>query len=129
MSTTNILDLNNRVGELAESYPASKVMMSDGVTSVEDAVDEVVENVAGQYWGTYPNGMAQGYIRITIPLWNCSNSNITVEQAYVYDSEGNFTDIKSTVTVITSTKAYAIARITFNSAYSGKLLRINLILN
>ena len=38
MSTTNILDLNNRVGELAESYPASKVMMSDGVTSVEEAM-------------------------------------------------------------------------------------------
>lgn len=40
MGTTNILDLNNRVDELAKSYPADKVMMSDGGTSVEDAVDE-----------------------------------------------------------------------------------------
>ena len=39
MSTTNILDLNNRINELAESYPANKVMMSDGVTSVEDATN------------------------------------------------------------------------------------------
>ena len=38
MSTTNILDLNNRVGELAESYPASKVMLSDGTTSVEEKI-------------------------------------------------------------------------------------------
>ena len=41
MGTTNILDLNNRVDELAESYPADKVMMSDGVTSVEDALDNI----------------------------------------------------------------------------------------
>ena len=39
MGTTNTLDLNNRVTELAGSYPADKVMMSDGVTSVEDALD------------------------------------------------------------------------------------------
>jgi len=41
MSTTNILDLNNRVDGLEKSYSANKVMMSDGVTSVEDAVDEI----------------------------------------------------------------------------------------
>ena len=39
MSTTNILDLNNRIDELADSYPASKVMLSDDVTSVKDALD------------------------------------------------------------------------------------------
>ena len=41
MGTTNILDLNNRVDKLEKSYPATQVMMSDGVTSVEDVVDEV----------------------------------------------------------------------------------------
>ena len=40
MGTTNILDLNNRVDEMEKSYPATQVMMSDGVTSVEDALDE-----------------------------------------------------------------------------------------
>ena len=44
MGTTNILDLNNRVSELAQSYPADKVRMSDGVTSVEDALDAVANN-------------------------------------------------------------------------------------
>lgn len=38
MGTTNILDLNNRVDELEKSYPASHVMLSDGVTSVEDKI-------------------------------------------------------------------------------------------
>lgn len=32
------------IDELAESYPADKVMMSDGVTSVEDALDELTNN-------------------------------------------------------------------------------------
>ena len=41
MGTTNILDLNNRVDELEKSYPAEQVMMSDGVTSVEEALDEL----------------------------------------------------------------------------------------
>lgn len=41
MGTTNILDLNNRVDELEKSYPASQVMMSDGVTSVEDALANI----------------------------------------------------------------------------------------
>ena len=52
MSTTNTLDLNNRVNklekdvdELAKSYPAAKVMMSDGVTSVEDAVDKLTSGL------------------------------------------------------------------------------------
>jgi hypothetical protein len=35
-------DVQGAVDELAESYPADKVMMSDGVTNVEEAVDEVV---------------------------------------------------------------------------------------
>ena len=38
MGTTNILDLNNRVDKLEKSYPAEQVMMSDGVTSVEDKI-------------------------------------------------------------------------------------------
>ena len=41
MSTTNILDLNNRIDKLTASYPADKVMLSDGTTSVEDALDEL----------------------------------------------------------------------------------------
>lgn len=41
MGTTNILDLNNRVSEIAQSYPADKVMMSDGVTSVEEKIGNV----------------------------------------------------------------------------------------
>ena len=43
MSTTNILDLNNRVSELAQSYPADKVIMSDGVTSVEEVFSGLVK--------------------------------------------------------------------------------------
>lgn len=38
MGTTNILDLNNRVSELAQSYPASKVLLNSG-DSVEERVD------------------------------------------------------------------------------------------
>ena len=40
MSTTNILDLNNRIDELADSYPASKVMLNSG-----DSVEEKMGNV------------------------------------------------------------------------------------
>lgn len=38
-------DVQEAVDELAESYPASKVMMSDGVTSVEDRLDANVGRV------------------------------------------------------------------------------------
>ena len=38
MGTTNTLDLNNRVDKMEKSYPAEQVMMSDGVTSVEEAL-------------------------------------------------------------------------------------------
>ena len=43
MSTTNILDLNNRIDELRQ---ADNIMMSDGVTSVEDALDELASRTA-----------------------------------------------------------------------------------
>lgn len=42
MGTTNILDLNNRVDELEKSYPANKVVMSDGVTSVEEKIGNLL---------------------------------------------------------------------------------------
>lgn len=47
MGTTNILDLNNRVSELAQSYPAEQVIYDNTTsgltaTDVQGAVDEVV---------------------------------------------------------------------------------------
>lgn len=37
---------------MPETYPAEQVMMSDGVTSVEEALDEISENVIKQTAGT-----------------------------------------------------------------------------
>lgn len=48
MGTTNTLDLNNRVTNLEKAVnglTASDIMLSDGVTSVEDALDEVAERI------------------------------------------------------------------------------------
>lgn len=58
MSTTNILDLNNRIDELAISYPATQVMLSDGVTSVEDKLLGYIsiQNVLPQSNLTWTNG-------------------------------------------------------------------------
>ena len=47
MSTTNILDLNNRIDELAESYPADKVMMSDGASVEADLASAVPRTASG----------------------------------------------------------------------------------
>ena len=40
-------DVQGAVDELAQSYPANKVMMSDGVTSVEEAIDELTADTIG----------------------------------------------------------------------------------
>lgn len=60
MSTTNILDLNNRIDELAESYPATQIMMSDGVTSVEDALSgsKLTDITNWPENSSYPSGTA-----------------------------------------------------------------------
>lgn len=42
----NILDIAKKVQKLADSYPADQVMMSDGVTSVEEAVNDVTQRTA-----------------------------------------------------------------------------------
>lgn len=67
MGTTNILDLNNRVDELEKSYPANKVMMSDGVTSVEEAVDELKANITSGptalSFDTEYTASSDGYVR------------------------------------------------------------------
>jgi hypothetical protein len=74
MSTTNILDLNNRIDELTKSYPANKVMMPDGVTSVEDAI-------SNKHYGTAVSllGYTSSSNYFTCPadgivLVNCSSS-------------------------------------------------------
>lgn len=38
-------DVQGAIDELADSYPAAKVMLNDGVTSVEDMVDELTDYV------------------------------------------------------------------------------------
>lgn len=43
LTATNV---QNAVDELSESYPADKVILSDGVTSVEDALDAVMPRTA-----------------------------------------------------------------------------------
>jgi hypothetical protein len=60
--------------ELTESYPANKVMMSDGVTSVEEAVDEVTEALTV---GTVVNGSVA-----TLDTWLVTNVPIESNGLY-----------------------------------------------
>lgn len=77
MGTTNILDLNNRVDEMEKSYPAEQVMMSDGVTSVEEAVNDIVGGTATDFqaWG---NNNGEVVFSVFIP---CFNKRIGIRRA------------------------------------------------
>ena len=59
MGTTNILDLNNRVSELAESYPASKVLMNDGASVEADLASAVPRTATGTTLSTLNSAVGQ----------------------------------------------------------------------
>lgn len=89
MGTTNILELNNRVDKLEKSYPADNVMMADGVTSVEDAVDELKSGLTNyissvSYTGTTNS---DGYISGSANTFGLPNSAIPLS---VYFEKGSY---------------------------------------
>ena len=131
MSTTNILDLNNRVDELEKSYPADKVMMSDGETSVEDAVDNVftatnATGVSGSFHYTKIGRVVVGAGEMSVteninaysPLvTDLPLSEATVMGAFVAQDNGY-----NTVYINTGTTASNIT--TRTARNSGELIRL-----
>lgn len=71
MSTTNILDLNNRIDEFTESYPANNVMLNNG-DSVQDGTTLYIGdtllttiNTYNASWEATANGWCVGYMGAT----------------------------------------------------------------
>lgn len=91
MGTTNILDLNNRVDELEKSYPASQVMMSDGTTSVEEAVDEVASGISKIY--TSNNIAGNGTMTFNLKKSYCHMIFSTRNNAISMIAYGNLIDM------------------------------------
>lgn len=84
-------------------------------------------NRAMDYTTSYPNGkQGQSGFSLSVPLYNPTLENMSVIEAYIYDSNGNWTDIKSSVSVKAVRKNCTLVEITFNSSYVGKLLRVTL---
>ena len=84
------------------------------------------KSLAISFFCSYPNGKEYGSnnTAITIPCFNPLNVSKSVSEAYVYDSSGNYTDIKSTITSCQASVNGFIVRFTFNSNHVGKLLRL-----
>lgn len=76
------------------------------------------------FWGVYPNGRQNNTFKVLVPGYNPKLNAGTIVEAYVYDSAGNWTDIKSGLAIATKWSGYEISG-TFNSAHAGKLLRID----
>ncbi len=85
-------------------------------------------NVQTGWFTTYPNGHMYNtnYFFLSIPYINVSQKTPTVLSAYVYSEGGGFTDITNDVAISSVTKFTATARVTFNTAHVGRLLRIEL---
>lgn len=84
------------------------------------------KSLAISFFSSYPNGKEYGSnnTAVTIPCYNPLNTSKSVGEAYVYDSSGNYTDIKSTITSCQASVNGFIVRFTFNSNHVGKLLRL-----
>ena len=78
------------------------------------------------FFCSYPNGKEFGSANtaVTIPCYNPLNTSKSVGEAYVYDSNGNYADIKSTIASCQSSINGFVVRFTFNSNHVGKLLRL-----
>lgn len=79
------------------------------------------------YFGVYPNGkMANSTdFKLAVCGYNPKYKSGTIAEAYVYDSNGSFTDIKSALSITAKWYGYEIVG-TFNASHAGKLLRIEI---
>lgn len=119
--TDQVVSNKAAIDELAESYPADKVMMSDGVTSVEDALDGLnANNLSGRvditaYTTSKYVAPSDGYLYLI-----AGSTSSTYISAEVYGSnEGN--KIITTATFNNSN--------TYNSLYVKKGMKILIIAN
>lgn len=101
---------------MPESYPASQVMMSDSVTSVEDAFAGII---AGTVSVTAESG-AYGYTNVTVPYGNTDYSvALSVEYA------ANFTNAVLAI----ANKSGSTVRVGFYNNHSASLtLNVNYII-
>lgn len=79
------------------------------------------------YFGVYPTGKTYGTdtTRIVIPFFNPNNTSPTLGDVFVYDSDGNFTQITG-CTITTWNNVATTISVPFNSSYSGRLLRVRI---
>jgi hypothetical protein len=96
----------NPTAGMPDTYPAEQVMMSDGVTSVEDVVDEISENVIKQTAGTSITLQAQyvlyhdsvDYCGFSLFPFVAKNNNYSVQLTDAFqDNVGN---VLGSVTII-----------------------------
>ena len=81
---------------MPETYPADQVMMSDGVTSVEDALDDLSIRLVAQSSGTGTfkdnlNELATAYYNLSDNEKNNSYLIVGTEKYYFTGSIGRFT--------------------------------------
>lgn len=72
---------------MPETYPADQVMMSDGVTSVEEAVDELAENVStlSNRVGAHTFGTA-----VNVATYTAANKYTCPSDGYIrYETSGS----------------------------------------
>lgn len=104
-------------------------MWGGGNLTVKDKIDSLYnKSMLTSFYTTYPNGRLYGVnnTAILVPCYNPSGVNLNVTEMYVYDSNGGFTDIKSSVQSTSSTTNGLRVNFTFNSSYVGRLLRIDI---
>lgn len=80
------------------------------------------------YFTTYPKGRRynEQFFIVTIPIATYKYT-VKITEAYVYDINGDFIDIKSDCVEILQQKCYVNLHFTYIDNQSGKLLRIDLL--
>lgn len=116
--------VNSHSGEWdADDFAATTI--DNELSKLRSGLTSVSASVNGVYWGAYPNGQSNGLVRVIVPLWNPDGKTASVTNAYVYDSTGAYTDIKSSAVIGNTTKSYAQVNMTFDATHAGKLLLVD----
>ena len=144
------LKYNPSTGDLELTHGNSDIVLSGNndywygtKTSLKDAVSSLNTGLALKanasslpktsgayqfYYCTYPSGRlyAGAFVEITIPIPTVVNKTPTVNiiDVYVYDSNGNFTNLTTGSGVVEINNFGANVQVPFNSTHGGKQMRI-----
>lgn len=133
--TLQVVDGAWATGNLIPAVPAvinalNSTSETDALAAAQGkALNDLLSLNSGNeaYFTTYPNGKKYGGNNTQVSMsFFKKGGTLSISELYVYDADGNFTDIKTGAIIQSQSNCQVSIEFPFNASHAGKLLKITI---